>query len=75
VAAEFFKEIHFTGIVLTKMDGDAAGRRGTVRPERDPAWPIHFIRSRGKARRFRTIFYPERMASRILGMGDIGFAR
>jgi signal recognition particle subunit SRP54 len=69
VAAEFFKEIHFTGIVLTKMDGDARGG-AALSVLNVTGVPIHFIGVGEKPDAFE-LFYPERMASRILGMGDI----
>jgi signal recognition particle subunit SRP54 len=69
VAAEFYKEINFTGIVLTKMDGDARGG-AALSVVNVTGVPIHFIGVGEKPDAFE-LFYPERMASRILGMGDI----
>jgi signal recognition particle subunit SRP54 len=69
VATEFHKEISFTGIILTKMDGDARG--GAALSILDVTGvPIHFIGLGEKPDAFE-LFHPERMASRILGMGDI----
>lgn len=69
VATEFFREISFTGVVLTKMDGDARG--GAALSILDVTGvPIQFIGVSEKPDGLEQ-FYPERMASRILGMGDI----
>ncbi len=69
VAVEFHKEIHFTGLVLTKMDGDARGGAALSILSETGA-PIHFI-GVGEKPDALELFHPERMASRILGMGDI----
>ena len=69
VAAEFHKEISFTGIVLTKMDGDARGG-AALSILNVTGVPIHFIGVGERPDAFE-LFYPDRMASRILGMGDI----
>lgn len=69
VAAEFYKEISFTGIVLTKMDGDARGG-AALSILNVTGVPIHFIGVGERPDAFE-LFYPDRMASRILGMGDI----
>lgn len=69
VAEEFYKEIRFTGVVLTKMDGDARGGAAlSIRTVTGA--PIHFI-GVGEKPDALELFHPERMASRILGMGDI----
>jgi len=69
VATEFHKEISFTGIILSKMDGDARG--GAALSILDVTGvPIHFI-GLGEKPDALELFHPERMASRILGMGDI----
>ncbi len=69
VAEEFNNKVHLTGLVMTKMDGDARG--GAALSIR---WvsgvPIKFIGSGEKADAFEQ-FYPDRLASRILGMGDV----
>ncbi|GAB4368134.1 MAG: signal recognition particle protein [Calditrichia bacterium] len=68
-AKQFLDRLDFDGVVLTKMDGDARGgaalsiRAVTQRP-------IKFISSGEKAEAIEP-FYPDRMASRILGMGDV----
>jgi signal recognition particle subunit SRP54 len=69
VAAEFHKEINFTGVFLTKMDGDARG--GAALSILDiTGVPVQFIGVSEKPDGIEQ-FYPDRMASRILGMGDI----
>lgn len=69
VAEQFYHEIHFTGAILTKMDGDARG--GAALSILDVTGvPLQFIGVGEKPDAFE-IFYPERMSSRILGMGDI----
>jgi len=69
VAEQFYNEIHFTGAVLTKMDGDARG--GAALSILDVTGvPLQFI-GVGEKPDALEIFYPDRMASRILGMGDI----
>jgi len=69
VAEQFYREIHFTGSILTKMDGDARG--GAALSILDVTGvPIQFI-GLGEKPDALEVFYPERMASRILGMGDI----
>jgi signal recognition particle subunit SRP54 len=69
VAEQFYNEIHFTGAILTKMDGDARG--GAALSILDVTGvPLQFIGIGEKPDALET-FYPDRMASRILGMGDI----
>lgn len=68
-AKAFNDRLDFTGVVLTKLDGDTRGGAAlsvtyTVNK------PIKFISS-GEKLETLDIFYPERMAQRILGMGDI----
>ena len=69
VAEEFNAKVKLTGLVMTKMDGDARG--GAALSIR---WvsgvPIKFIGTGEKADAFEP-FYPDRLASRILGMGDV----
>jgi len=68
-AKEFLNWIDFDGVVLTKMDGDARGGAAlSIRMVTDR--PIKFI-STGEKFDALEKFYPERMASRILGMGDV----
>jgi len=69
VAEQFYREIHFTGSLLTKMDGDARG--GAALSILDVTGvPLQFV-GVGEKSDALEIFHPERMASRILGMGDI----
>lgn len=68
-AKEFLNWLDFDGVVLTKMDGDARGGAAlSIRMVTDK--PIKFI-STGEKFDALEKFHPERMASRILGMGDI----
>ncbi len=69
VAAEFSKEIKFSGVILTKMDGDARGG-AALSILGAGGVPIQFI-GVGEKPDGLELFHPERMASRILGMGDI----
>ena len=68
--AEAFREgVGFTGVVLTKLDGDARG--GAALSVREVTGvPILFASSGEKLEDF-DVFHPDRMASRILGMGDV----
>ncbi len=68
-AKAFNDRLDFTGVVLTKLDGDTRGGAAlTIRYTVDK--PIKFV-SMGEKMEALDIFYPERMAQRILGMGDI----
>lgn len=68
-AKEFLNWLDFDGVVLTKMDGDARGGAAlSIRMITNK--PIKFI-STGEKLDALEKFHPERMASRILGMGDI----
>ncbi|AKE39441.1 Signal recognition particle protein [Corynebacterium camporealensis] len=68
--AEAFRDgVDFTGVVLTKLDGDARG--GAALSIREVTGkPIMYASSGEKLEDF-DVFHPERMASRILGMGDM----
>ncbi len=70
VTAQAFQEgVGFTGVVLTKLDGDARG--GAALSVRHlTGEPILFASTGEKLKDF-DVFHPERMASRILGMGDV----
>jgi len=69
VAENFNKDLDITGVALTKLDGDTRG--GAALSIRDIAQkPIKFIGVGEKMSDFE-VFYPDRMASRILGMGDV----
>jgi signal recognition particle subunit SRP54 len=69
VAQEFNASVGLTGLILTKMDGDARG--GAALSIRSVTGvPIKFIGTGEKTDDIES-FYPERLASRILGMGDV----
>jgi signal recognition particle subunit SRP54 len=69
VAESFFERIAFDGVVLTKLDGDARGGAAlSVRAVTGK--PIKFV-SVGEKLDQLEYFHPDRMASRILGMGDV----
>jgi len=68
-AAEFNRRLDFTGVVLTKLDGDTRGG-AAISIKSTVTKPIKFVSS-GEQMDTLDIFYPERMAQRILGMGDI----
>ena len=69
VAQEFHKALSLTGFILTKMDGDARG--GAALSIREvTGCPVKFIGTGEKIDDLEP-FYPDRMASRILGMGDV----
>src|SRR5207248_610066 len=68
-AKAFHDRLKFDGVVLTKLDGDARGGAAlSIRSVVEE--PIKFI-STGEKLDAIEAFYPDRMASRILGMGDI----
>ncbi|MCX6149405.1 MAG: signal recognition particle protein [Ignavibacteriales bacterium] len=68
-AKAFHEKVNFDGIVLTKLDGDTRGGCAlSIRAVVDK--PIKFV-SLGEKLDTLEVFYPERMASRILGKGDI----
>jgi len=69
MAERFHREIGLTGIILTKLDGDARG--GAVLSVRAVTGiPVKFIGVGEKPEALEP-FHPDRMASRILGMGDV----
>jgi signal recognition particle subunit SRP54 len=69
VATHFNQTLEITGIILTKLDGDARG--GAALSMRDVTQrPIKFVGTGEKLDQFEP-FVPERLAGRILGMGDI----
>jgi signal recognition particle subunit SRP54 len=69
VAETFNTQLDLTGLLLTKIDGDARG--GAALSVREAVGkPIKFISTGEKLDNLET-FYPDRMASRILGMGDV----
>jgi signal recognition particle subunit SRP54 len=68
-AEEFHKRLGITGVILTKMDGDARGGAAlSIRTVTDQ--PLKFV---GVGEKFDALepFHPDRVASRILGMGDV----
>lgn len=68
-AKEFNERLNFDGVVLTKLDGDTRGGAAlSIRTVVDK--PIKFVGTGEKMDAF-DVFHPERMADRILGMGDI----
>ena len=68
-AKAFNDRLDFTGVVLTKLDGDTRGG-AALSIKYTVNKPIKFMSS-GEKMDTLDIFYPERMAQRILGMGDI----
>jgi len=68
-AAAFNERLDFSGVVLTKLDGDTRGG-AALSIKYTVQKPIKFSSS-GEKMDTLDIFYPERMAQRILGMGDI----
>jgi signal recognition particle subunit SRP54 len=69
VAETFFKRLNFTGVCLSKMDGDTRGG-AALSIKKMTGVPICFI-GLGEKLVEVDIFHPDRMASRILGMGDV----
>ncbi len=68
-AKTFNERLNFDGVVLTKLDGDSRGGAAlSIRQVVEK--PIKFI-STGEKMEALDAFYPDRMASRILGMGDV----
>ena len=68
-AKEFNDRLDFSGVVLTKLDGDTRGGAAlSIRTVVDK--PIKFIGT-GEKMEALDVFHPERMADRILGMGDV----
>src|SRR5579862_8777074 len=68
-AGEFHKRLGLTGVILTKLDGDARGGAALSISKVSGA-PVKFV---GVGEKYDALegFYPERIVSRILGMGDI----
>jgi signal recognition particle subunit SRP54 len=69
VAKVFHDALQLTGLVLTKLDGDARGG-AALSIKAITGIPIKFVGTGEKTDDFDT-FYPDRLASRILGMGDV----
>src|SRR3982750_2219394 len=68
-AAAFNERLDFSGVVLTKLDGDTRGG-AALSIKYTVQKPIKFTSS-GEKMETLDVFYPERLAQRILGMGDI----
>lgn len=68
-AKTFNERLNFDGVVLTKLDGDSRGG-AALSIKSVVEKPIKFM-STGEKMEDLDIFYPDRMASRILGMGDV----
>jgi signal recognition particle subunit SRP54 len=68
-AKAFNDRLDFSGVVLTKLDGDTRGG-AALSIKHTVSKPIKFVSS-GEKMDTLDVFYPERMAQRILGMGDI----
>ena len=69
VAAAFAEQVDFDGVIMSKMDGDARGG-GALSIREVTGKPIKFISSGEKPDSLEQ-FHPDRMAKRILGMGDV----
>ena len=69
VAKTFNEALQLTGLILTKLDGDARGG-AALSIKSITGVPIKFVGTGEKTEDFET-FHPDRLASRILGMGDV----
>lgn len=69
VAETFFQRLNFTGVCLSKMDGDTRGG-AALSIKKMTGVPICFV-GLGEKLSEMDLFHPDRMASRILGMGDV----
>ena len=69
IAEEFAQAVQFDGVVMTKLDGDARGG-AALSVKAVTGKPILFASTGEKLDQFER-FYPDRMAQRILGMGDV----
>ncbi len=69
VAARFNEDLEITGVVLTKMEGDARGG-AALSVKKVTGKPIKFV-GVGESLDAIEVFHPDRAASRILGMGDV----
>ncbi len=69
VSEQFHQRLNITGVVLTKLDGDARGG-AAISIRAVTGCPIKMV-STGEKLSDLEVFHPDRMASRILGMGDI----
>ncbi len=69
VAAKFNRDLEITGVILTKMEGDARGG-AALSVKKVTGKPIKFV-GVGESLDALEVFHPDRAASRILGMGDV----
>jgi signal recognition particle subunit SRP54 len=69
VATDFHGQVGVTGLILTKVDGDARGG-AAISMREVTGVPIKFLAVGERADQFE-LFHPDRLASRILGMGDV----
>lgn len=69
VAKEFYDKLAFDAVILTKLDGDARGG-AALSIKAVTGRPVAFV-GMGEKIPDLEVFYPDRMASRILGMGDV----
>jgi signal recognition particle subunit SRP54 len=69
VAKAFHDRLDFTGVILTKMDGDARGG-AALSIKSVTGRPVRYVGT-GEKLDALELFHPDRMASRILGMGDV----
>ena len=69
VADKFNQDLAVTGVVLTKMEGDARGG-AALSIKKVTGQPIKFV-GMGEGLDALEVFHPDRLASRILGMGDV----
>ena len=69
VSKAFHEALQLTGLILTKLDGDTRGG-AALSIKSVTGVPIKFIGTGEKTKDFETL-YPDRLASRILGMGDV----
>ncbi len=70
VSEEFYNRLEFTGICLSKMDGDTRGGAALSIKKIAGGVPIRYIGTGEKLSDIE-VFHPDRMANRILGMGDV----
>ena len=69
VVTEFANRVDFDGVIMSKLDGDARGG-GALSVREVTGKPIQFV-SMGEKPDSLEVFHPDRMAKRILGMGDV----
>ena len=69
VAEQFGRAVDFDGVIMTKLDGDARGG-AALSVKAITGKPIMFASTGEKLDQFER-FHPDRMAQRILGMGDV----